>query len=360
MRAFISWASLVVALIALLAASGAFYTVQETELVVRTQFGQPVGEPITQAGLHFKIPFIQEVNQIEKRVLQWDGPSTNMPTKDKLYINVDTFARWRIANPLKYFTALGDERRALSRLEDIIGSETRNTVARHQLVELIRTTKDRQPAQDETLTGPTGSTPTAFPPIQFGRVALEKEITVKARETLSEFGIDLLDVRFKRINYNPDVAAKIFDRMISERRQIADRYRSEGAGEAAKITGTRERDIRQIESEAYKEALTIQGKADAEAITIYAEAYNQSPVTRDFYEFQRTLEIYKTAFVSHTTLLLSTDDPFLHYLKGDTLSGATALPTPPVKAAPTPTPPPAPEPPAAPANPPTDPAAPPQ
>jgi len=298
---------MVVALLAFLAASGAFYVIQETELVVVTQFGQPVGEPITQAGLHFKIPFVQDVNRIEKRILQWDGPSTNMPTKDKLYINVETFARWRISDPLKYFIALGDERRALSRLEDIIGSETRNTVARHELVELIRTTKDRQPAQDETMTGPAGSTLTSFPPIQHGRVALEKEITGKASETLSAFGINLLDVRFKRINYNRDVAAKIFDRMISERRQIADRYRSEGAGEAAKIMGTKERDIRQIESEAYKDSLIIQGKADSEAIAIYAEAFN-------------------TAFTEHTTLVLTTDDPFFRLLKGDSLSETAIAP----------------------------------
>ena len=323
--------SLVVALLALLGLSGAFYTVAETEQVIITQFGKPVGTPITEAGLHFKTPFIQDVNRIEKRVLEWDGPVAEMPTKDKLYIVVDTFARWRISNPTQYFIRLRDERSAKSRLDDILGSETRNTVARHELVEMIRTTKDRKAAVDDTLVaGGGGATSGGLPPIQFGRVALEKEITERARGNLAQFGIELLDVRFKRINYNPAVSAKIYMRMMSERQQIAERFRSEGAGEAAKILGNKERDLKEIDSKAYREVQTIEGKADAEATSIYAKAYNQSPEARDLYEFQRTLDTYKTSFQSETTLILSTQSSFLRFLK----SASPAQPSAPPKPAP--------------------------
>ena len=214
---------LVAAMFLFIGASGAFFIVPETEQVIITQFGKPVGETITHAGVHFKTPFIQEVHRFEKRVLEWDGPVAEMPTKDKLYIVVDTFGRWRISDPMQFFIRLRDERSAQSRLDDILGSETRNTVARHELVEMIRTTKDRKAAVDDTLVEGSGSVAAGLPPIQFGRVALEKEITDEARTKLAEFGIELLDVRFKRINYNPAVSAKIYDRMTSERRQIAER-----------------------------------------------------------------------------------------------------------------------------------------
>ncbi|MDR3404634.1 MAG: protease modulator HflC [Chthoniobacter sp.] len=317
---------LVVAVLVLLAVSGAFYTVSEMEQVIITQFGKPVGEPITEAGLHFKTPFIQDVHSIEKRVLEWDGPVAEMPTKDKLYIVVDTFARWRISNPAQYYIRLSDLRSAQSRLDDILGSETRNTVARHELVEMIRTTKDRKAAVDETLVAGSGSVAAGLPPIQFGRVALEKEITDEARGKLAEFGIELLDVRFKRINYNPAVSAKIYDRMTSERRQIAERFRSEGEGEAAKIIGSKERDLKEIESKAYREVQTIEGKADAEATAIYAKAFNASPESRDLYQFQRTLDTYKTSFQGETTLILSTQSSFLRYLKGASPTPAPATP----------------------------------
>jgi len=315
---------LIAAVLALLAVSGAFYTVSETEQVIITQFGKPVGEPISQAGLHFKTPFIQDVHSIDKRVLEWDGPVAEMPTKDKLYIVVDTFARWRISDPAQYFIRLSDLRRAQSRLDDILGSETRNTVARHELVEMIRTTKDRKAAIDDTLVAGSGSVAAGLPPIQYGRVALEKEITDEARGKLAEFGIELLDVRFKRINYNPAVSSKIYDRMTSERRQIAARFRSEGEGEAAKIIGAKDRDLKEIESKAYREVQTIEGKADAEATAIYAKAFNSSQDARDLYQFQRTLDTYKTSFQGETTLILSTQSSFLRFLKG-----ASSTPTPP-------------------------------
>jgi membrane protease subunit HflC len=320
MKSCASFIAIGVLVVAVLFLSGVFFIVPETEQVIITQFGKPVGNPIDKAGIHFKVPFIQDVNRIEKRVLGWDGPTAEMPTKDKLYIIVDTFGRWRIKDPMQYFIRLRDERSALSRLDDILGSETRNTVARHELVELIRTTKGRKAAVDDTLVVGSGSVSAGLPPIQFGRIALEREIGDQARAKLSEFGIELLDVRFKRINYNPAVSAKIFDRMVSERRQIAERFRSEGAGEAARIIGTRERDLRAIESEAYRQVQTIQGKADAEATAIYARAYNQSPEAREFYGFTRALETYRGAFRGDTTVVFTTEGSLLRFFKGETPS----------------------------------------
>jgi membrane protease subunit HflC len=330
----------------LLFASG--YTIKETEQVIITQFGEPVGTPITEAGLRFKAPFIQVVNRMDKRVLEWDGTPTEMPTKDKLYISVNTFARWRISDPQKFFIRLRDERSAQSRLSDILGSETRNTVAAHDLVELVRTTKDRKPTVDATMGEAALSS--GLPVIRFGRSVLEKEIFEAARPKLVEYGIDLMDMRLKRINYNPGVAAKIFQRMVSERQQIASRYRAEGEGEAAKILGSRERDLKQIESEAYRQVQTIEGKADAEASAIYAQAYNQSPQAREFYGFLRSMDTYRTAFDRGTSVVLTTEDGFLRYLKG-TIEGSPPSPathTPPASPVPTPPRPPAPLPPSLP------------
>jgi membrane protease subunit HflC len=272
-------------LTALLAVMGAaafvllssIYTVSEVEQVIITQFGKPVGDPVTTAGLKIKIPFIQQINPIEKRVLEWDGNPSDMPTKDKLYISVDLFARWRITDPLQYFLRLRDERSAQSRLDDILGSETRNAVAKHELIEIIRTTRDRVPLRDTLLT--------------------DAE-------------------RFKRINYNESVRPKIYDRMISERRQIAERFLSEGNGEAARIRGNRVRDLNKIQSEAYREVEEIRGLADAKATEIYASAYNQNAESIAFYEFTRTMESYKFIVAENTTLVLSTDSELFKFLKG--------------------------------------------
>ena len=288
------------------------YTVLETEQVIVTQFGRQIGAPVTTAGLHWKTPFIQTVNRIEKRILRWDGPSADMPTEDKLYIDVDTFARWRITNAQQYYIRLRDERTAQSRINNILGSETRNSVARHQLVEIIRTQRDRKPVVDASIDAGVSN---VLPEIRFGRAALEAEILAAAKPTLAEDGIELLDVRFKRINYNPGVAAKIYSRMVSERQQIASRYRSEGEGEAAEILGKRERDMAQIESEAYRKVQEIQGKADAEATAIYAAAYGQTPEAREFYTFNRSLETYRTVFERDTTLVLTTDSTLLRLFK---------------------------------------------
>lgn len=304
-----------VALAFLVVVSGAVYSVDETKQVIITQFGKPVGDPKTEAGLKFKTPFIQQVNPIEKRILEWDGHPSNMPTKDKLYIAVDLFARWRITDPLQYFLRLRDERSAQSRLDDILGSETRNAVAKHELIELVRTTKDRQPERDASLSESDLATLGGLVPIRKGRALVEQEIFKKAAPKVEVFGIELLDIRFKRINYNESVRPKIYERMISERRQIAERFRSEGNGEAARINGNREREQNRIKSEAYREVEEIRGDADAKATEIYAAAYNQSPQAADFYEFQKTMDMYKSVMKDNSTLIMSTTSEAFKYLK---------------------------------------------
>jgi modulator of FtsH protease HflC len=295
------------------------YTVSEVEQAIITQFGRPVGAPVTDAGLKFKVPFIQDVNLIDKRVLEWDGNPSDMPTKDKLYISVDLFARWRIVDPLQYFLRLRDERSAQSRLDDVLGSETRNAVAKHELIEIIRTTKERVPLRVAIDAGrvDVGS----LVPIQKGRKLVEQEIFAEAAEKVRVFGIELLDIRFKRINYNESVRPKIYDRMISERRQIAERFLSEGNGEAARIRGNRVRDLNKIQSEAYRQVEEIRGVADAKATEIYAKAYNQSPEAAAFYEFTRTMQAYKSIIAENTTLVLSTDSDLFKFLKGITPKG---------------------------------------
>ena len=305
--------------------TSAVYTVNEVEQVIITQFGKPVGEPVTTAGLKLKLPFVQEVNAIDKRVLEWDGSPSDMPTKDKLYISVDLYARWRITEPLPYFLRLRDERSAQSRLDDILGSETRNAVAKHELIELIRTTKDRVPLRDTLLTDAElkqdiGS----LVPITKGRAVIEAQIFEAAAEKVRVFGIELLDIRFKRINYNESVRPKIYDRMISERRQIAERFLSEGNGEAARIRGNRVRDLNKIQSEAYRQVEEIRGLADAKATEIYSKAYNQSPQSVEFYEFTRTMQAYKLMIADNTTLVLSTDSDVFKFLKGMNPDAASA------------------------------------
>jgi modulator of FtsH protease HflC len=300
--------------------SSSTYTVSENEQVFITQFGKPVSEPINadpaknEAGLHFKMPFIQDVNRIEKRILEWDGPVTEMPTRDKLYITVDNFARWRISDPKTYFEKLRDERSALSRLDDIIGSETRNVIAAHDLIEVIRSEKDRVPEKDDSLTAANTNLGT-LPAIQYGRSALNEQILKASQPKVLSWGIELLDVRFKRINYKAGVIEKIYARMASERQQIADRFRSEGAGEAAKIIGRKEKDLLSIESEAYRKEQEIKGKADAEATAIYARAYSSSPVAADFYQFTKTLETYQKTLGKDSTVILTTDSDLFRLMK---------------------------------------------
>lgn len=292
------------------------YTVGESQQVIITQFGRPVGEAITSAGLKFKLPFMQTVNRIDKRILEWDGSPSDMPTKDKLYISVDLFARWRINDPMAYFLRLRDERSAQSRLDDILGSETRNMVARNELIEIVRTTKDRKPSQDSSLSDGQGNYSVGvLLPIKNGRESVESAIFKAAAEKVKVFGIELLDIRFKRINYTETVQPKIFERMISERWQIAERFRSEGNGEAARIRGNLMRDQDRIQSEAYKQVEQIRGEGDAKAAEIYANAFNQSTEAARFYRFTRTLDTYRSVVTADSTLLLSTDSDLYRFLK---------------------------------------------
>ncbi|HIF9140877.1 TPA: protease modulator HflC [Photobacterium damselae] len=295
----------------------ALYTVSEVQQIIITQFGKPIGKPIVSAGLKIKVPYIQEINTIDKRVLEWDGRPSDMPTKDKLYISVDLFARWRIIDPLQYFLRLKDERSAQSRLDDILGSETRNAVAKHELIEIIRTNKNRKPLRDPLLSEAERELKIgALVPIQKGRQFVEQEIFSAASEKIKIFGIELLDIRFKRINYNESVRPKIYERMISERRQIAERFLSEGNGEAARIRGDRVRDLDKIQSEAYREVEEIRGQADAKAAEIYSSAYNKNPETRQFYKFTRTMQSYSTVISENTTLVLSTNSDLFKFLNG--------------------------------------------
>lgn len=291
------------------------YTINQAEQVIITQFGSPIGDPIVTPGLHFKKPLIQTINSFDKRYLQWDGPMVEVSTRDKKYIQVETFARWRIVDPMKYYLRLKDERSAQSRLEDILGSETRTSIGRHELIEVVRTDKDRKPLQDET--GPVTGDGTlgVLGKITVGRVSIEKDIFNAASPKLTEFGIELLDVRFKRINYNGQVLERIYQRMISERLQIAQRFRSEGAGEAARITGNKDRDIAEINSDAYKKVLEIQGEADAKATEIYSTAYTQKPEAAAFYKFMKSMDIYRKIINERTTLVLSTDSELFSLLK---------------------------------------------
>jgi modulator of FtsH protease HflC len=334
---FAAAAVIVIVLFLFLVFSGAFYTVDQTEQVILTQFGQPVGNPITEPGLHFKIPFIQNVNSLDKRFLEWDGAPVAIPTRDKTYIHVDTFARWRIEDPKLYFVRLRDERSAQSRLDDILGSETRNSIAKHDLIEIVRTDKNRQPMHDETLKGGPTGTIGLLPPIEFGRLKIEEEIKAAATEKLAQFGLTVLDFRIKRVNYNPDVLARIYQRMISERLQIAQRFRSEGEGESARIAGQRERDLNEIQSNAYRQVQQIRGESDAKASEIYARAYTQNPQAAEFYTFLKTLETYHKVFTKDSTLVLSTDSDIFALLRRATARinvSPTAIRTPTAPTAP--------------------------
>ena len=328
---------LFLAIVAFFTLLSSAYTVRETEVVILTQFGRQIGEPITAAGLHWKAPFIQSVNRIEKRLLEWDGPVSEMPTKDKTYISVEAFARWRIHEPAIYFVSLRDERSAQSRLDDIIGSEIRIAVARHELIEIVRSEKTRKltEAVDKDFAG----TAATLPPIQRGRREIERDILKEAAPKVKSLGIELLDVRLKRVNYNSQVIERIHQRMISERTQIAQGYRSEGEGEALRINGKRDRELREIESTAYRKVQEIQGAADAEATRVYAEAFNKSPQAVEFYGFFKTLETYKKILLGDTSIVLSTDSDLFRLLKSAKPAAAQPAPVAPARpAAPAPVP----------------------
>ena len=288
--------------------SSATYQVHEVNQVIITQFGEPAGEPVIKPGLHFKLPFIQKTNYFEKRFLEWDGSPNQVPTKDKRFIWVDTYARWRIVDPLRFFQRLRDELGAQSRLDDILDGETRNAVARYDLIEIVRST-NRDP---ETVQIESDEETAILDEIQMGRQQIAAEILERAASRTADLGIELLDLRLKRINYVEEVQQDVFARMIAERQRIAAEFRSEGQGESARISGERERDLARIQSEAYRTAEELRGTADAEATNIYGEAYNRDP---DFYAFTKSLETYEQTMDASTFFLLDTDSELLKYLE---------------------------------------------
>lgn len=285
------------------------FVVDEREQAIITQFGKPVGDPITEPGLHFKIPLIQVVQYFDRRFLEWDGDANQIPTSDKKFIFVDTFARWHITDPLQFFLRLRDERGAQSRLDDILDGETRNAVASNELLDIVRST-NREPVVTEDVFEEIEM----LEEINVGRDAIEAIILEKGNERVADLGIQILDFRIKRVNYVDEVQRNVFERMISERRRIADQFRSEGEGEARVIIGEKERDLAQIRSEARREAQEIRGRADAEATRIYAEAYDQSRESRELYEFLRTMEAFEETMDDKTTVILSTDSDFFKFL----------------------------------------------
>lgn len=299
---------LVAAALAFVVLSGALYTVKETEQVIVTQFGKPVGRPITTPGLKVKMPFVQEVHAFEKRFMEWNGDPNQIPTKDKRFIWVDSYARWRITDPLLFFQRLRDERGAQSRLDDILDGETRNTIAKNELIDLVRSTNRAFVVAEDVAEL---SQPEAAEKVAHGRDKLTQEVLENARRRTGDLGIEILDFRIKQINYVEAVRQEVYARMISERKRIAELYRSEGAGEAARIAGEKERQLRVVESEAYRQAQEIRGKADAQAADIYAAAYNRDP---DFYRFLKSMITLRESIDPETTLLLSTDSELLRYL----------------------------------------------
>ncbi len=300
--------SFVIVFGALVVVGQATYTVSETEQIILTQFGEPVGDPVVAPGLHFKAPFIQRTNVFEKRFLEWDGNPNQVPTRDKRFIWVDTYARWRIVDPLLFFQRLRDERGAQSRLDDILDGETRNAVARHDLIELVRSS-NRDP---EDVLIESEEEEAILEQIERGRLEVTRAILETAAGRTADLGIELLDFRFKRINYVEEVQQDVFARMIAERQRIAEEFRSEGQGESARIHGERERELAQIQSEAYRRAEELRGEADANATRIYAEAYNRD---EDFYAFTKSLETYEVTMDPETLFILGTDSELLRFLE---------------------------------------------
>lgn len=304
------WIMIVIIALILIVISDSLYTVDMTKQVVITQFGNPVGDPITQPGLHIKIPFIQKVTAFEKRLLEWDGDPNQIPTKDKKYLWVNTYARWRISDPLKFLQSVHDEMGAHSRLDDIIDAATRDYVTSHLLIEVVRNSNREMIVADPDMEL---AEEVLSHEIQWGREEITREILNQASQTVPQYGIELVDVRIKHINYVEEVRRKVYERMISERKRIAEKYRSEGQGKKAEIEGEMEKELQRITSEAYKKAQEIIGQADAKATRIYASAFNKDP---EFYSYVKTLETYKETLGGKSWLLLTTDSDYLKFLEG--------------------------------------------
>jgi membrane protease subunit HflC len=308
------------AVLGLVTITSSLYTVSETEQVIITQFGEPMGNAVTQAGLHMKIPFTQEANVFEKRWLEWNGNANQVPTRDKKYIGVETYARWRIANPLLFFQRLRDERRAQSRLDDIIDGETRNVIAGHNLIEVVRTTNRAFEKAEEAEDVMEAE---SMRQVELGRNKITRLILERVSSIVPDYGIELVDVQIQRVNYIESVQAKVFERMISERKRIADRHRSEGQGKSSEVRGKKERELKVIESEAYRKTQETMGRGDAEATAIYAAAYNRN---RELYKFLKTMETYRTTVDKDSWLVLSTSADFFRYLQSSGAQGKPGKP----------------------------------
>ncbi len=309
MRRAILFIAGVATLVVIIALASGFYTVPMHMQVIVTQFQRPVGDPITEPGLHWKLPFVQKANYFDKRWLEWDGDQNQIPTLDKKYIWVDTYARWRIKDPLLFFQRVRNESGAQSRLDDILDGETRVAIAKYRLIEIVRSSNrefripEEMAELEEFLV--------EAKPIEHGRDKIMAEILEKARKVADEYGIELVDIRIKRINYIPQVRKKVYERMISERKRIAEKYRSEGKGESEKILGDMEKELRRIRSEAERRAQEIKGEGDGEATSIYAQAYNKDP---DFYSFWKTMETFTEIVDESTWLILTTEGDFFKYI----------------------------------------------
>ena len=301
---------LTIAIVILIIILATIFKVKETEQVVITQFGKPIGEAKTTPGLKIKVPFIQKTNYFEKRYMEWDGDPNQVPTKDKKFIFVDTYARWQITDPLQFFKRLTDERGAISRLADILDGETRDYIANHDLEEVVRSI-NRVPTPSGSIGEEVGDT---LSEIAEGRLQIQEMILKSSNMKASDLGIVILDVRLKYLNYVPEVQAQVYERMKSERYRIAEKFRSEGQGEASKINGERERDLKTIQSKAYRRAEEIRGQADARATAIYAAAYNQTGVSKDLYTFVKSMETFEKTFDTTTTIILSTRSELYKYL----------------------------------------------
>ena len=301
----------VIAIIFFLVIGRPFYTVDETEQVIITQFGRPIGNAITDPGLHFKLPFIQKTSYFAKNLLEWDGDPGQIPTKDKTFIWVDTFARWRIVDPLKFYKAVNNEMAAQKKLDDILNPTINNFIASNDLIEAVRST-DRLSSTESKEKSSRSKDATELKAVTIGRTGMTKGILEQAAPKLAEFGIEIVDFRIKRINYVEEVRQKVYERMIAERNQISEKFRSEGKGESKKIQGEQQKELRRIQSEAYKKVEEIKGKADAEATKIYAESFGKDP---EFYSFINTLEIYKKSLNEDIKVILSTNSDFFQYLK---------------------------------------------
>ncbi len=307
----ISIAAVIIVVLALIVLLNLFYTISESEQAIITQFGKPIGGAITSAGLHVKVPFIHALHRFEKRILIWDGSADQIPTADKKYIWLDATARWKIVDPLLFYQSVGNITGAQGRLDDIIDSASRDVISSHLLIECVRNTntileKGQLVPEEES------EVEMILEKIELGREALTKEILLIARELVPQYGIELLDVQIKRLNYIEDVHKKVYERMDSERQRIASKYRSEGEGKKAEIVGMKERELNRIYSEAYKRSQEIRGEADAEATKIYANAYKLDP---EFYSFLKTLDIYRTSIGGNSRAILTTDSDIYRYLK---------------------------------------------